>query len=144
MRRDARRLRRPFAALSILVLAACADSTAPTPESVVGSYEATMFTMRTAEADRDILAEGGYLRLTLHQDKTVEGELFVPGGADGAAVIADIVGQWVLLESEVRFNVLPDTFVRDLPFIVDGRRLVGEGTVDGVDYLVVMERSQPL
>ncbi len=131
-----------FVALcGLMVVVACGDAQAPTVQDVAGTYEATTFTTEEAGTTTDRLAAGASITLTLGADGSTTGRLFVPGGAeDGSDFDADLTGTWTLSESTVELAHDADTFMRDMPFAVDGSRLVGEATFSGVMIRVVLTK----
>lgn len=114
--------------LAVFAIAACDSSpTAPTMNSVAGDYRATEFTVTTSGQTVNLLANGALLEMTLRQDGTTTGRLFVPGGEeDGSDFDASLDGTWTLRGDTVRFAQAADTFVRDVPFRVNGDRLQGQ------------------
>jgi len=133
--------------LSILVAVAlataCSDSTAPTMESVAGTYTASTFTALEAGTTTDILAAGGSITLTLAIPGTTTGRVFVPGGGEnGEDFDEDLSGTWTLQDSTVTLDHAADTFLRDMPLTVRGLQLSGQETFGGVTVTVVLTKSQ--
>ncbi|HEX2189472.1 MAG TPA: hypothetical protein VHG51_11265 [Longimicrobiaceae bacterium] len=108
-----------------LLLAACESPTEPpTVASVAGEYTATQFDVTTADEVIHPLRSGGELDLTLRADGTTAGRLFLPGmDEDGGDMDADLAGSWTLRGDTVRLRHDADTFLRDVDFIAQGRRL---------------------
>lgn len=129
----------------VAVLGACGDDgVSPEPitrEDITRSFSAATFTTTTDGTTTDQLAEGATLNITLHEDGTTTGELFVPGGAeDGGDFEADLAGTFSFNDSSdrVTFDQNADTFVRDMTFTavrsndvvqLEGEETFGESTV---------------
>ena len=142
-------------ALAVLATAfvssACDDSGVeprfPTVAEVSATYLASSST-QTAEFTTtqdgetvDWLASGGILELELAADGTTSGRIFVPGMDEGGGDFdEDLAGTWDLEADTVHLDHDADTFLRDMPFQVNGDRLVGDRTFDGVRVRVVLVR----
>lgn len=133
----------------VAVLGACGDDgVSPEPitrEDITRSFSAATFTTTTDGTTTDQLAEGATLNITLHEDGTTTGELFVPGGAeDGGDFEADLAGTFSFNDSSdrVTFDQNADTFVRDMTFTAvrsnDGVQLEGEETFGESTVRVVL------
>ena len=140
--------------LALLIpLAACSDPTleppevetpllAPTLQAVAGSYHATTFTTREGGVTTNQLTRGSLLDLVLKADSTTAGRLFVPGGdEDGGDFDADLRGTWTLSGVAVAFQHSADTFVRDMPFVYNSDKLIGERTFGTVTVRVVLAKQ---
>lgn len=116
----------------------------PTEATVAGSYTAVVFTVREGDGPaQDILALGGFIDLVLLPDGTTTGRLFVPGGdEDGGDLDLDLIGIWSLEGRTVTFWHVSDTFIRDMPFRVEGDRLKGQGVFSGVTITVELARAR--
>lgn len=119
-----------------MALIACGDDGddgfSPTVRSVAGTYSATIFTLTSGATATDLLAAGASVTVTLAQDGTTSGRLFVPGGAeDGGDLDADLTGTWSLNGASVTFSQTADTFIRDVAFTAEPNRLRTQGTFDG-------------
>lgn len=115
-----------------------------TGDGPAGEYGVISFTADTAEIFRDIIAEGGSIHLQLLADGTTAGRLFIPDPAvpDGSNdVDADLGGTWSVTDGVLTMDQEVDTFIRDLPFLVDGDRLVGDHRFGGVHVRVVLVRQ---
>jgi hypothetical protein len=136
-----------------LTLAACGDSPSGADSqklrmqqlsgSYVGfKYGAKKFTTIENGQTTDWLARGASLKIDLAADGTTTGRLLVPGGdEDGSDLDASMVGNWTLKGDTVRFQQNADTFVTDMPFLVQGGRLVGSSTFGGIDVDVTLSRD---
>lgn len=98
-----------LAAALLLALAGCGDgeTEAPPPGppplgllDLPGSYAATTFTI-TTDMETDVLAAGGELSVTLGEDFSTSGRLFVPAGTAGMEETLDLS-----LEGEWDFNAI--------------------------------------
>lgn len=129
-----------------LATVACGDDDdpfSPTMENVAGSYTASTF---TAQSDLfgnvDLLATGATVSVTLDEDGTTTGRLFVPdAGDDGGDVDVDLAGTWTLTGDTVTFSQTGDSFIRDVDFVASENRLTGEGTFDDTDLLLVLTKD---
>jgi hypothetical protein len=137
----------PAVALCLaLAVAGCGDDDdpfSPTVENVAGSYTASTF---TAESDLvgtlDLLAMGATVSVTLNEDGTTTGRLFVPeGGEEGGDLDVDLAGTWSLTGDTVTFSQTGDSFIRDVDFVASENRLTGEGKFDDTDLLLVLTKD---
>lgn len=143
----------------VAVLGACSEgSVSPDPDpdptdlepvtqqEVTQAFSATTLTTTTDGSTTDQLAEGATLDITLHEDGTTTGNLFIPGGGeDGSDFDRDLSGTFSFNETTqtVKFDHAADTFVRDMTFTagqLNGTvRLEGEETFSGTTVRVVLE-----
>jgi hypothetical protein len=131
-------------ALSLSVaLAGCGgDSFSPTVETIAGAYTASTFTVTGSDGTTDQLASGATVSVTLAEDGSTTGHVFVPGGAeDGGNFEADLAGTWSLAGTTVTFSQTADTFIRDIQFTASKNRLTGEGTFEDVTIRLVLART---
>ena len=106
---------------------------------MAGDYHATTLTATQATGTINLLLNGGALTLSLHQDGTTTGHLFVPGAGEGGAdVDLDLPGTWTLTRNTVTFASDADTFIRDMPFTPELNRLRGEETFGDFTIRVVL------
>lgn len=99
--------------------------------SAEGSFGAVVFTTTRPDGTEtvDWLARGASIRLSLHEDMTTSGRLYIPGGdEDGGDMDEDLTGTWTLRGNRVSLDHEADTFLRDMDLFVDGGRLEGEET----------------
>ena len=145
-----------MALLAAAALAACDGSgTSPlTPEeglAVSGTWAASpadggefgtiTFQADTADISRDMIAEGASIVLGLHPDGTTSGRFFIPVNVDGVPDFdADLTGTWSIEDGVVHLDHEADTFLRDMPFELDGDRLVGDEQFGGVRVRLELER----
>ena len=131
-------------------LAACGDDTVgldERQEAVAGSYvssaatPATVLTTTEVGETIDWLAQGAVLTLELRANGTTAGRLMVPGmDEDGGDFDVDLTGTWTLQGDTIHLDHEADTFLRDMPLRVEGNRLIGDRTFDGVRVQVVFRR----
>lgn len=113
--------------------------------SETGEFGAIVFTADTASISRDLIAEGGSIRLELRADGTTAGRLFVPDPAvpDGSNDFeADLAGTWEVTDDVLSLDQPADTFLRDMPFAVEDDRLTGDERFGGVRVRVVLVRQE--
>ena len=115
---------------SVVALATACSDPLPTVETVAGTYAATVFVVQEGQAEPvDLLAEGGFITITLTVAGTTSGQVFGPGGGEGGEDFeADLTGTWMLEGSIVTFDHPADTFLRDMEFRVEEDRLFGEAS----------------
>lgn len=133
------------ATMLLAFTAACGSdkSTGPDMGDVAGSYEATALTATQAGTEHDFIAAGATIHLVLDEDGTTSGHLSIPASdlSNGEAVDADMAGSWTLDGAIVHIAQSADTFIRDLPFAVEGNSLTGDATFDDVHVHLVMSRQ---
>lgn len=125
---------------------ACSDSTGVVSDlpvaSVAGTYVAVQLETTEAGETTDWLVDGASIRLELRVDGTTAGRMFIPAaGEEGGDLDADLAGEWSISGQEVHLDHDADTFLRDLPFRVLGRRLEGGGEFSGVRVQAVLVRE---
>ena len=129
-------------AVTVLVPLACGNSTAPTMESVAGTYSIRTFTVQEGTTTTDLLAGGGFIWLTLSEGGATAGHVFVPGGGeDGGDLDEDLTGTWTLTGTRVSLDHEADTFLRDMTFIVSGTSLSGAETFGEVTITVMLDKG---
>ena len=128
----------------LVAAAACGgddDGFSPTVETVAGVYEAQILTLTTSTGTVDLLALGAIVDVTLAEDGTTAGRLFVPGAVVGGGdVDEDLAGTWSLSGSTVTFVQAADTFIRDVQFTATQNLLTGEDVFDGATVRLVLVR----
>jgi hypothetical protein len=137
-------LRYRFAAAGLaLALASCGgENFSPTVDNVAGSYTASTFTITTTAGTVNLLAVGAIAAITLADDGTTTGQLFVPGGADnGGDLDADLAGTWTLDGSTVTFDQAANTFLPVVDFAASRNRLTAEDTFGGQTIRLVLAKS---
>lgn len=134
--------------LGALAATACGDDDSTNPpddNTIAGTYVATTFIVTQDGVPTDELERGAAIELTLNDDSTTAGTLFVPGGnEDGTDLVADLTGTWSLDGNTVHFAFAQasDTFIGDVPFTARGGTLATDRTILGVRVQVVLEKSQ--
>lgn len=133
------------ASVTAFVLSGCGDDapTSPTPDDVVGAYEATTLTVTEGGTTTDVLAEGGSLEITLDGDGSTSGAFVIPPSFSetGQEEQASMEGTWELNGRTVTLDQPADTFVRDASFTFVSGRLEADETFGGATVQVVLVRS---
>lgn len=99
--------------------------------SAEGAFGAVVFTTTRPDGTEtvDWLARGASIRLSLHEDMTTSGRLYIPGAdEDGGDMDEDLTGTWTIQGNRVSLDHEADTFLRDMDLFFDGERLEGEET----------------
>ena len=125
------------AVLALAFLAACESSTDPSMESLAGTWSATTFTTTENGVTTNQISQDAFLGLTLTASGGVTGVLILPNDN----VNESMAGSWTLNGNTVTFNQSADTFVRDMPFTLQGDgTLVGDATFGGVRIQITLTR----
>lgn len=131
-----------------LTLAACGDGPTGAESQqlrmrrLAGGYAEQTFTITESGRTTNLRAQGASFEIALAEDGTTTGRLLVPGVLEGGADLdASMAGSWTLKADTVRFQQTADTFVRDMPFLVQGERLVGASEIDGTRIDVTLSRD---
>lgn len=144
--RTARRstFRSLFAALAVIgTLAACGDDGLIDPDPIAGVYTATTFRVTPSGAqERDVLAQGGSLKIIIGTNNTTTGTLNVPAVVTGNVAIQEsMVGTVERNGNGVTFEQTADTFVRDLNWtVVNNTIAVTSQSVGGATWTIVLAR----
>jgi hypothetical protein len=125
-------------AIVVLTLPGCDGTPQDSGASIAGQYSATTFIASQGETEVDLLAAGGSLDLTLGPSGTVSGELNIPETEFGDGFVANMAGTYTLTGTTVTFNQPADTFVRDLPWTVEGVTLHTTGNAGGGAVVAVV------
>jgi hypothetical protein len=131
-------------AFLLLVLSCGGDEPpfTPTPESVVGSYQATRLTGTQSGITVNLLSLGASVEMVLNEDGTTTGRVFAPGLEQGGQDLdIDLAGTWTLQGETVTFSHSGETFIRDVPFTVGRDRLDGEGTFRTVTIRLTLTKQ---
>lgn len=124
-----------------LALANC-DDDPNAPAAPPGSYQATSWTGTTGGTTTDVLDAGGHFSITLTPQGTTTGHLFIPAAVTGEGDFdSDLAGTWTQSGAIVDFNHAADTFVRDMPFTMQGATLVGDRTFGDLRIRVTLTRT---
>ena len=128
-------------ALVALALTGCDDDPV-TPATPNGAYEATFWTGTTGGTTTDILAAGGSFEIVLAPQGTTTGRLFIPASVTGEGDYdSNLAGAWTQTGAVVQFSHPADTFVRDMPFTMQGSTLVGDRTFGDLRIRVTLTRA---
>jgi hypothetical protein len=132
-------IRRVLAASLLAAAGACSSTDA---SALAGNYVATTFQVTpSGPGTIDVLAQGGSLGITIANDNSTSGTLFVPASVAGAAFTESMAGTAVQTGNTVRFTQSADTFVRDLTFTVSGATLQAlNQNLSGSTFTVVLTR----
>jgi hypothetical protein len=123
--------------LAAAALTACGDNNdafSPTPATVQGTYNASLFTATSdALGTVNLLALGATVHVVLNADGTTTGHLSVPDLGTGiGAVDADLAGTWSLSGTTVTFSPNdPNSIIGDADFTAAQNSLDGQGAFDG-------------
>ena len=137
-----------FCAAAVMTagLAACgADVITATPESLTGAYTAAVFTTTPAGGQpTDQTALGGFINITLNDDRTTTGQMHVAATNGSPAFDASMAGTWSVIGTQVRFVQSADTFMNATVFTVaaasglSGTSLIGDHTSAGTRVQVTL------
>ncbi len=99
------------------IVLACGGSDEPSTTPIAGTYVATFFQTTGSSGQRDEIAAGSTLTITLAANGTTTGHLHVAASGGNPALDADMAGTWTATENHVvTFTQSADTFVRNMPF----------------------------
>ena len=133
--------KRPLLAVAAVAAAlACSDAFQPTVDNVIGDYTARTFTITDSSGTRDLLKAGAIFTLSLAPRGTLAGYLYVPAMAGDSELVADMAGSWTMSEGVILVNQTADTFVRDLAFFAERRRLYGIKTFGSVTVRAILTK----
>jgi hypothetical protein len=122
-------LRSSLLVLALAATAACGDDSNDPSQEVAGTYEATrLVIIEAGGAPQDALAEGASLFITLGEDETTDGELFIPAVFTEEGIDDEVVsmeGTYSRSGNTVVFLQAGDSFVPDATWVV------GDGTLTG-------------
>lgn len=120
---------------SVLLLAGCGDDdpTAPTANSVAGSYMATTFAVHQGTGPAvDLISRGASIEVTLTAAGSVSGQMVIPETPEfGPGFTTDIGGTFAITGSTLRFTQTADTFMRDFIWMIEGQSLTASGDAGG-------------
>ncbi len=99
------------------IVLACGGWDEPSTTPIAGTYAATFFQTTGSSGQRNEIAAGSTLTITLAANGTTTGHLHVAASGSNPVVDADMAGTWTATENHVvTFTQSVDTFVRDMPF----------------------------
>jgi hypothetical protein len=129
---------------ALLALTACASSTGPTVENVAGAYEASVWTATGGVTPRDLLAEGGAIRVELTPDGAAVSSVEYP---PPSTLVAGAAGVWEVRRDSVvlRLEGQPPALLG--PYAVLGATLRSRGPAstfpfDPQVYEIVLTRTE--
>ena len=128
----------------LLALMSCGDDdlSSPSRTAVAGSYQATTLTVTQNDITADLLNLGATLTITLAGDGTATGHLFAPRfGPGGSDINEDLSGTWTLSGDIVTLSIpQAPAFLREASLRFESNRLIGEQTVNGTSFQLVLTR----
>lgn len=136
--------------LFIIPFACSNNSTGPdnqlTPAQVAGEYQSTTFTVQLPNGTFDILSLGGFINMTLTQNQTTTGRLFIPdtlglGSEDGGDFDMNLQGTYAISGKTITFQQNADTFVRDMTWTYDNGTLSGSDTFSEATITVTLRKK---
>ena len=134
-------INRALMVIGIFLAVGCTDPV--TPESIAGTYTATLLTL-SGEVTEDVLATGGTLTITFGADDTTSGSLFVPAvsaASEDVDLVVDMAGTFNLSDGSIHLTQTGDSFVRVLDWTVEGDQIRGTRTNAGVTVTVILSRQ---
>lgn len=131
-------------AVAAVAAAACSDDTA-SGEGVVGGYRATTLTQVENGQRTNVLSQGAKLTMTLAADGTTTGTFIIPAALteSGTPDTLSLAGTYAYdaERQEVTFDQEADTYLRDVTWNVDGRRLTSTFGDGGTSIETVLTRD---
>jgi len=99
------------------IVLACGGSDEPSDTPIAGTYAATFFQTTGSSGQRNEIAAGSTLTITLAANGTTTGHLHVAASGSNPVFDADMAGTWTATENHiVTFTQAADTFVRNMDF----------------------------
>ena len=99
------------------IVMACGGSDEPSTTPIAGTYVATFFQTTGSSGQRNEIAAGSTLTITLAANGTTTGHLHVAASGSNPVFDADMAGTWTATENHVvTFAQSADTFVRNMEF----------------------------
>ena len=99
------------------IVLACGGSDEPSSTPIAGTYAATFFQTTGSSGQRNEIAAGSTLTITLAANGTTTGHLHVAASGSNPVFDADLAGTWTATENHiVTFTQAADTFVRNMEF----------------------------
>ena len=109
--------------LSGVSVAAC-DSSTEEERRIAGEYGTVQFTAEIEGETMDVLGAGGFIEMTLREDETVSGRLFIPEALAGDEENDfSLDGTYVVSGDVVTFDHEADTFIRGVEWIFENGTL---------------------
>jgi hypothetical protein len=141
-----RRLRRLAVLPALAIAASCGDlSTSVVPDVIPGTYAATSFRVTpTGQPTVDVIQAGGSLTITIAEDRTTDGTLFMPAGLIGPgspAVQESMAGTLTQRpDGTYFFQQTADTFVRDLIWTQFTDAFVSTTNLNGTQFQIALQK----
>jgi hypothetical protein len=129
------------------IVLACGGSDEPSATPIAGSYAATFFQTTGSSGQRNEIAAGSTLTITLAANGTTTGHLHVAASGSNPVFDADMAGTWTATENHiVTFTQAADTFVRNMEFTwasdIQGMwTLAGEKVFSGTQIKITLTRG---
>jgi len=99
------------------IVLACGGSDEPSSTPIAGTYAATFFQTTGSSGQRNEIAAGSTLTITLAANGTTTGHLHVAASGSNPVFDADMAGTWTATDNHVvTFTQSADTFVRNMEF----------------------------
>jgi hypothetical protein len=99
------------------IVLACGGSDEPSATPIAGAYVATFFQTTGSSGQRDEIAAGSTLTITLAANGTTTGHLHVAASGSNSVLDADMAGTWTATENHIiTFTQAADTFVRNMEY----------------------------
>ena len=133
----------PLTGLAVLLLA-CGSSTAPSGNSVAGSYTPVIWVTVGGTGQTSELQTGSTLQLTLHANGLTSGHLHLAATASRPVFDADMSGAWTQNGSTISISQSIDTFVQHTSFEmspdpVSGWDLAGTTNFGGAQVQIILK-----
>jgi hypothetical protein len=128
------------------LLLACGGSNEPSSTPIAGNYAATFFQTTGAGGQRDEIAAGSTLTISLAANGTTTGHLHVAASGANPVFDADMAGTWSASGNVIDFTQAADSFVRDMLFTwgsdIQGiSTLAGNQVFSGTRIVITLTRS---
>jgi hypothetical protein len=116
--RHSRRNKRALLLIGLpAIVMACGGSDEPSTNPIAGNYIATTFVTTGSSGQRNEIAAGSTLTITLAANGTTTGHLHVAASGSNPVLDADMAGTWTATDNHVvTFTQSADTFVRNMDF----------------------------
>jgi hypothetical protein len=109
--------------LGLLLVAGCSDPV--TTEDVLGTYQATEFTVTLNSVPHDLLAGGATVTLVLESGGTTSGAFHLPvtAGVNVTEINDDLTGTFAIHNGVVSLTQQADSYIKDFLFVAAGGQL---------------------
>ena len=118
-----------------LVGAGCSDPV--TPESLVGVYQATEFTITLNNVTTNLLATGSSVTLELKSGDSTAGHFVMPvtPGVTTSAIDDDLTGTYAVNNGIVRLTQAADTYIAGFLFVAADNQLRASQVIQSPDFV---------